>query len=507
MTDYYFSSAGDDTDAGTEAEPWQTWGKFLDTFESANGGDNIYFKRGETHDVDEERQIYNTNVSDTSRLTIGAYGTGDDPIISPTGNFKPMYFGSLKTGETRDGGVNIQNLNFKCSTRNLADRAIWLQNAFSYVTMDSITVDGFSTGLHTGKFGNTNGAEDIVLINSTIKNNNTQGFYGGSHRLILDNNTFDNNGNGADSLGHNVYLAETASTGANVGFSCQVTNNKFLRNSQRYEDVVDVGTDDWTTDPIIGETVTGSISGATGVIRELDTDQMTITLPDRDLSTRFIATDVITSDGSKVANNAVTASNPWDQSVSANLVVHGKFDGLVIRDNWLEQGWNDVTGAFASAQGFGIGVGPGYNGGLGSEYFNNTVIQGNTCIHQATPISVSGGIGIEISNNFVRTSTRFTKGIFVDNTGDPDSVVTNDVNIVYNTVLMEQDPQATTASKRGIELLDVVDGFIDHNRVFVHDDSGIIGIRTESQVTVGDNNLTMEYTEQHMAVGTDSLDN
>ncbi len=78
--DYYISSSGSDINNGTSTStPWASIAKLNSFFSSLQPGDNVYFKRGET--------FYGTitvNKSGTSSapITIGAYSTGNRPLIS-----------------------------------------------------------------------------------------------------------------------------------------------------------------------------------------------------------------------------------------------------------------------------------------------------------------------------------------------------------------------------------------------------------------------------------------
>lgn len=497
--DYHFcDTGGNDSNDGSSGSPWLSWTKVLDTYESAVGGDNILFCRGGTIDVTNSRQVYNTSTSDTSRVTFDAYGTGDIPIINPADNTIPLYFGSLKTaGQGNDGGINIQNLNFKCATRDCAPRAIWLQNAVSWVTMDNITVDGFVSGIHTGKFGNSDGAKDITLQNSVVKNNHIQGFYGGSDNLLIYNNTFDNNGGDEDSLDHNIYIAETSSS----GFTGRIIGNKLYRNSQKYQDVIDLGTDDFTVNPVVDEAVLGNTSGATGTVASITADEIVIHLPDRDLSTRFVVGETITVAGTKTSTSPTTAVNPLDASMSANIVAHGSWNRLIIRGNLLEQGWNDVTGAFATAQAFGIGIGPGYVGG--DEYFNNLVIQDNQIFNSATGIALFSGINMEITLNQIRSSTRFANGILVDRSND-DGVVTDNVNVYNNFITMNVDPRID-AHKRAIQITDIDTASIRKNVMYVNNANGSNRcINTDASTDIGTDNVCYTFTDP-LAIGTNTI--
>ena len=79
-TDYYISSAGNDTNNGlSSTTPWKTIAKVNSSFSLMKPGDRILFNRGDT--------FYGTltvtkSGSAGNPITIGAYGTGTGPIIT-----------------------------------------------------------------------------------------------------------------------------------------------------------------------------------------------------------------------------------------------------------------------------------------------------------------------------------------------------------------------------------------------------------------------------------------
>jgi uncharacterized repeat protein (TIGR02059 family) len=79
-TDYYVSSSGNDSANGlSSSTPWQSISKANSIFSGLNPGDRILFKRG---DVFYGTLQISSSGSSGSPITIGAYGTGNNPIIS-----------------------------------------------------------------------------------------------------------------------------------------------------------------------------------------------------------------------------------------------------------------------------------------------------------------------------------------------------------------------------------------------------------------------------------------
>lgn len=81
---YYFSSqSGNDSynssQAQNESTPWKSIEKLNSFFGNIAAGDNIYFKRGE---IFYGSIIFSRSGTSNNLITIGAYGTGDKPIIT-----------------------------------------------------------------------------------------------------------------------------------------------------------------------------------------------------------------------------------------------------------------------------------------------------------------------------------------------------------------------------------------------------------------------------------------
>lgn len=79
-TNYYFSASGNDANNGTSTSThWQTIAKFNSVFASKSPGDNFLFNRG---DVFYSSLVISRSGSSGSPITIGAYGSGANPIIT-----------------------------------------------------------------------------------------------------------------------------------------------------------------------------------------------------------------------------------------------------------------------------------------------------------------------------------------------------------------------------------------------------------------------------------------
>ena len=79
-TTYYFSTSGNDANNGTSTSaPWKTLTKFNSVFASKSPGDIFLFNRG---NVFYGNMIISRSGSSGKSITIGAYGTGANPVIT-----------------------------------------------------------------------------------------------------------------------------------------------------------------------------------------------------------------------------------------------------------------------------------------------------------------------------------------------------------------------------------------------------------------------------------------
>lgn len=79
-TNYYFSVSGNDLNNGTSpSSPWQSISKFNAVFASKSPGDSFLFNRGDTF---YGKLVISRSGSSGLPITIGAYGTGANPVIT-----------------------------------------------------------------------------------------------------------------------------------------------------------------------------------------------------------------------------------------------------------------------------------------------------------------------------------------------------------------------------------------------------------------------------------------
>ena len=115
-TNYYVSSTGNDSNSGlTETSAWKSVSKVNSVFSTFQPGDLVLFKRGDT--------FYGTLVVSKSGIagspiTIGAYGTGNKPVIT---GFK-----------TVTGWVNAGNNIYSASLTSEAQTTMVVVNGMQY---------------------------------------------------------------------------------------------------------------------------------------------------------------------------------------------------------------------------------------------------------------------------------------------------------------------------------------------------------------------------------------
>jgi hypothetical protein len=114
-TDYYVSSSGNDSANGlTSSTPWQSISKVNSVFSSLNPGDRILFKRGERFYG--ALQISRSG-SSGSPITLSAYGTGANPVISGfttiTGwnNYGSGIYSKAVSCQSRPNMVTVNDIN------------------------------------------------------------------------------------------------------------------------------------------------------------------------------------------------------------------------------------------------------------------------------------------------------------------------------------------------------------------------------------------------------------
>ena len=212
--------SGSDGNAGTDPNnPWQTFEKVRNEYNSINAGDTIAFCRGGAfHSLDRVR-MDNDNCRENNRCVISDYtapwASGDEarPIISAEEGAFHFSTGNVDHRE----GVVIRDLILKGvgdgSPGSINhENAIFFFNDMDHVLLDNLDISGFAIGVFVAEAspaaeGVDVENEDIILRNSKITDNYGQGWLGAGRNLIIENNYFDNNGFGLAIKNHNIYIS------------------------------------------------------------------------------------------------------------------------------------------------------------------------------------------------------------------------------------------------------------------------------------------------------------
>ena len=158
-TDYYISSSGNDANNGlSSSTPWKTIAKVNSSFSTLKPGDRILFNRGGT--------FYGTIIvtksgSAGSPITIGAYGTGNKPIItgfttiSGWTNEGNGIYSKVITAESQTNMVTIDGVN----------TGMGRYPKSTYLIYESFSTNTSITDNELGNATNWTGAEAIIRKN------------------------------------------------------------------------------------------------------------------------------------------------------------------------------------------------------------------------------------------------------------------------------------------------------------------------------------------------------
>jgi len=230
---------GDDNGAGTLNDPWETYAQARQTFGTLAAGESILFCEGGAWELtDNDTRWVNGNCQADNRCRVGSYtpawASGDEarPIITQTidGNLFRLEDGG--DAEHEEGYI-IENLDLRSliSTRS----GIFLYNDIDDVEIRNVNIQGFRLGV---QLGNSNPCsadpecdgrnERIILRDSTILNNTSQGWLGASNGIQIINNYFEGNGD-ANQFDHNIYISGAAGEQTH---GIRIIGNQLYRSSQ-----------------------------------------------------------------------------------------------------------------------------------------------------------------------------------------------------------------------------------------------------------------------------------
>jgi Right handed beta helix region len=227
---YYVCNQGSNTNSGISPnQPWATFDFAMSKFGNLKAGDAISFCRNGTFTSSYPR-LFNQKCTRTQPCTLNDYiapntipqtaGSYKLPIIQSIGINGVLNFQDGGNAD-HDEGYVVKNLSLK---GNRSGSGIFLYNDVDYLTIDGVILDGFSIGMYVAGANTPNAganwsSDNIVLKNSTISNNKTQGWFGGCNNCLIDNNKFVNNGFAKMIYNHNIYI------GGNNNFGIVISNN------------------------------------------------------------------------------------------------------------------------------------------------------------------------------------------------------------------------------------------------------------------------------------------
>ena len=169
---YYVSNAGRDSNDGKSiSSPWQTLGKVNSA--SLNAGDTVLFNSGDSW----YGQLIPKSGNSSSRITYGAYGKGNKPIIHAsitkmsTGDWSNVgtnIWRSAGTYATEIGNVFFNN-SF-CGVRKYSDEALSAQGDYFYNTSTDV-IKLYSTGNPATYYSDLKLLSAIILVSLKDKSN------------------------------------------------------------------------------------------------------------------------------------------------------------------------------------------------------------------------------------------------------------------------------------------------------------------------------------------------
>ena len=362
------TSGNDSTGDGSINSPFATWSK---AWTEANTNDTILFKRGDS---------WNFNIGkiiDKSGITIGAYGTGPNPILDDQKKLTP-YSCSPKPC----GGFTPF---FKITAPNVTIENLDLLNSSG----EGIRIEGIN-------------ADDATIRNLNINWTWRHGIraLNGADRVTIDNNTikYDNNAWKLDSEEHD--WGQAIAIGRNSS-SQPVSNNITVTNN--------------TIGPGYGEGI-GAIGGTNNVL--IDNNVVK--------SQRAVGIYCDGCNTTKITNNLVAGSSDLTYQRTQGYNGNGLY---VTAESW--QNYNqgnikvfdvEVSNNVVSGMYSGFTVGRGVNS---NDLFNDLVVVHNTFVDnlntfQRSSLANLAGTGVRIANNITINTVAGTNNLGTNNFIDPD---------------------------------------------------------------------------------------
>ena len=197
---YVDNNLGSDSNPGTQAQPWKTIRKVNDEMANFKLGDSILFKRGNTWLLNNGGEAGFLNIT-TSGITVGAYGTGNDPAFdgSAMTDNNEMWEGEIIIGSVSN--VTVQNLELKNAVKQQI--GIGANNANSnHITIQNCIVHDNRTSGFMLMYVENDGAAGTVN-NITIANNQIYNSMWNAMRITGGVTNVDIHGNTIHDIEHN----------------------------------------------------------------------------------------------------------------------------------------------------------------------------------------------------------------------------------------------------------------------------------------------------------------
>lgn len=221
------SSGGDDAHAGTPEAPWKTIARV--NAAALAPGDQILFKRGDTF-KDAQLEVPSSGSSDDARITFGAYGTGDKPVLDGSGLARSAHcvrskgknwitIQDLRLQGAPASGIRVNQgghiLIQRCEVTNVGNGGIYFVGSaddavHDVVVQDCVVYDlaGRSDGIvvHDGANATQQCGSNFIFRRNRSTGCKEQGFdlTSGSN-ILLEHNATSGNNQGGMTIGHTAH--------------------------------------------------------------------------------------------------------------------------------------------------------------------------------------------------------------------------------------------------------------------------------------------------------------
>jgi hypothetical protein len=218
------SSGGDDTSSGTAEAPWKTIAR-VNTATFAPG-DEILFRRGDTF-RDAQLEVPSSGASADARITFGAYGPGDKPVLDGAGLPRSAHcvrskgknwiaIQDLRLQGAPASGIRVNQgghiLIQRCEVTNVGNGGIYFVGSADDAVHDVVVQDcvihdlvGQSDGIvvHNGANATQQCGANFIFRRNRSTGCKEQGFdlTSGSH-ILLEHNFTSGNDQGGMTIGH-----------------------------------------------------------------------------------------------------------------------------------------------------------------------------------------------------------------------------------------------------------------------------------------------------------------